>query len=160
MNRKNPRYIMNKTDNRNSTYRTIIYPLVACNLLHEWWTPMRNSQYRAYRVLDARANHARSVIYPFRTFTISCVACILLHDRHIPSVIPCRVQLVARKNHARNVFISCIACNLLHDQTTHGTLLTPFRHSWFRATSCTLRFKKNPNGQTRVRIFIFTGGLF
>jgi len=33
---------------------------------------MRNSQYRAYRVLDARANHARSVIYPFRTFTISC----------------------------------------------------------------------------------------
>ena len=33
--KKNPRDIMDKADNQNSTYRTIIYPLVACNLLHE-----------------------------------------------------------------------------------------------------------------------------
>ena len=31
--------------------------------------------------LDARPNHARKVIYPFQTFTISCVACILMHDQ-------------------------------------------------------------------------------
>ncbi|ERH26119.1 hypothetical protein HMPREF9065_02081 [Aggregatibacter sp. oral taxon 458 str. W10330] len=29
--------------------------------------------------LDARPNHARNVIYPFRAFTISYVACNLLH---------------------------------------------------------------------------------
>jgi len=57
--------------------------------------------------LDARPNHARNVIYPFRAFTISYVACILMHD-----------------------------------QITHGTLFNSFGHSWFRATSCTLRFTK------------------
>ena len=40
---------MNKADNRNSTYWRIIYPLVACNLLHEWLTSMRNSRFHAYR---------------------------------------------------------------------------------------------------------------
>ena len=32
--KKSSRY-MNKADNRNSTYKRIIYPFVACNLLHE-----------------------------------------------------------------------------------------------------------------------------
>ena len=31
--------------------------------------------------LDAQPNHARNIIQPFRAFTISCVACILMHDR-------------------------------------------------------------------------------
>ena len=30
----------------------------------------------------------------------------------------------------------------MHDQITHGTLFNAFRHSRFRATSCTLRFWK------------------
>jgi len=28
----------------------------------------------------------------------------------------------------------------MHDQIAHGTLFNSFGHSWFRATSCTLRF--------------------
>ncbi|ERH27383.1 hypothetical protein HMPREF9065_01440 [Aggregatibacter sp. oral taxon 458 str. W10330] len=31
--------------------------------------------------LDARPNHIRNVIQPFSAFTISCVACNLLHDQ-------------------------------------------------------------------------------
>ena len=103
---------------------------VACILLHDQTTHgtylTLSDIYDFVRSvhLDARPNHAQNVIYPFRAFTISCVACILMHDRHTLSVIPCSVQLVARKNHARNVFISCVACILMHDQTTHGTYLT------------------------------------
>ena len=137
--------------------------------------------------LDARPKHARNIIQPFRVFMISCVACILMHDRfpsraffyscnklhatillfsrllmahasqrvpiidwykrhalgnarhqnglfhivacilmhdrHIPSVIPCSVQLVARKNLERNVIILCVACILMHDRIAHKTFL-------------------------------------
>jgi len=36
--------------------------------------------------------------------------------------------------------IAFVACILMHDQITHRTLFNSFGHSWFRATSCTLRF--------------------
>jgi len=34
----------------------------------------------------------------------------------------------------------------MHDQITHGTLFNSFGHSWFRATSCTLRFYLDARG--------------
>ena len=90
--------------------------------------------------LDARPKHAQNVIYPFRAFTISCVACILMHDQTTHGTYLTlsdiydfmrSVHLDARPNHALNAIypfraftISCVACNLLHDQTTHGTYLT------------------------------------
>ena len=96
-----------------------------------------------------------------------CVACILIHDQTMhrtlfPSFVihdfVRSVHLDAQPNHAQNViypfraFMMCVACILMHDQIMHRTLFTPFGHSRFRATSCTLRFKKNPSGQKRVRI--------
>ena len=42
----------------------------------------------------------------------------------------------------RTIIYPLVACILMHDQITHGTLFNSFRHSWFRATSCTLRFWK------------------
>ena len=55
-----------------------IFPLVACNLLHEQTT--HGTLFNLSGIhdfvrsvhLDARPNHARSIIYPFRAFTISC----------------------------------------------------------------------------------------
>ena len=91
-----------------------------------------------------------------------CVACILIHDQTMhrtlfPSFVihdfVRSVHLDAQPNHAQNViypfraFMLCVACILMHDQIMHRTLFTPFGHSRFRATSCTLRFKKNPNGK-------------
>jgi len=88
--------------------------------------------------LVARPNHTQNVISPFRAFTISFVACNLLHDQTTHGTLfnlSCihdffrSMQLVARPNHAQNVIspfraftISCVACNLLHEQTTHGAL--------------------------------------
>ena len=46
-----------------------------------------------------------------------------MHELHIPRVIPCSVQLVARPNHAQNVIILCVACILMHDRIAHGTFL-------------------------------------
>ena len=64
--------------------------------------------------LDARSNHARHVIYPFRAFTISCNK---LHaTRRIISY--CSVHLDARQNHVRNIIqpfrVFTISCNELH----------------------------------------------
>ena len=57
--------------------------------------------------------------------------------------LPRSVQLVARMINLDAQFtISLVACILMHDQTKHGTLFSPFWHSQFRATSCTLRFYK------------------
>ena len=105
--------------------------------------------------LVARPTHPRNVISPFRAFTISYVACILMHEKTTHRTLFNlsgihdffrSVQLVARPTHAQNVIspfraftISCVACILIHDQTTHGALFTPFGHPRFRATSCTLR---------------------
>ena len=82
---------------------------------------------------------AQPRVFP-RVTWFHIVACILLHDRHIPSVIPCSVHLDARKNHARNVIqrfrvfmISCVACILMHEWITHGTWFNPFGYSfWWR----------------------------
>ena len=60
------------------TFRAFTISYVACNLLHEQTThetlfnPSGTHDFVRSVHLDARPNHARSIIYPFRIFTISC----------------------------------------------------------------------------------------
>ena len=114
-----------------------ICPLVECILMHDQtmhralFNPFWHSRFRTQRASCCTTEPCTERCLTLRAFTISYVACNLLHDR----------------NHAQNVIyhfqaftISCVACILMHDQTTRGRLFTSFGYSRFRATSCTLRF--------------------
>ena len=63
------------------------FTLVACNLLHDQITHgtlfnlSGTHDFMRSVHLDARPTHPRKVISPFRAFTISCVACNLLHEQ-------------------------------------------------------------------------------
>ena len=100
------------------TFRAFTISCVACNLLHDQTTHRTLFNFSGIHDfvrsvhLDAQPNHARSMIYPFRAFMISCVACNLLHEQTTYGTLfnlsdihdfVRSVQLVARTNYTRNV---------------------------------------------------------
>ena len=92
--------------------------------------------------LVARPNHARNVISPFRIFTISYVACNLLHDQTTQGTL---------FNPFRAFMISCVACILMHDQTTQGTLFNPFRAFMISCVACILMHDQTTQGTLLTR---------
>ena len=113
-----------------------ISSIVACNLLHDQtthgtlFTPFGYSRFRATSCtlrmeseLHIEVNHSCNTLLNWR-FNYT--------EQSAVKISPCFFC------HSTS---SIVACNLLHDQTTHGTLFTPFEHSRFRATSCTLHTK-------------------
>ena len=82
--------------------------------------------------LVARRNHIQNVISSFRAFTISCVACNLLHEETTYRTLLTPFGFT----------ISYVACILMHGQITHGTLFHPFGYSRFRAWRATYCTKK------------------
>ena len=69
------------------TLSAFMISCVACSLMHDQTTQgtlftLSNIHDFVRSVhLDARPDHAKNVIQPFRIFTISCVACILMHGQ-------------------------------------------------------------------------------